>query len=192
MDDNGVLSLAVTVPAPELAGLQRRVRFLEAALLQLLRDGNRIKEWFSADELAALRLPGMPSSASGVARVARAQGWVVRRVPCVGGQRHVFHFSSLPRRAFEAVIDRIVKAPSPTSHFEAAMAPDIPAPPVPDPVEHDGRTVPQWVLPLMRIMRGRESVEEAVQELPRHLPAGMDCPTPAEAMRVLRGLGMAG
>jgi len=192
MDDNDVLSLTVTVPAPELASLQRRVRFLEAALLQLLRDGNRIKEWFTAAELAALILPGMPSSASGVARMARVQGWEVRRLPCVGGHRHVFHFGSLPRRAFEAAIDRIVKAPPPLSHFEAETAPAIPAPPAPDPLEHDGRTVPQWVLPLMRIMRGRESVEEAVQELPRHLPAGMDCPTPAEAMRVLRGLGMAG
>lgn len=191
MGEHDILSFDVTLPASELATLQRRVRFLEAALIQVLRDGNRIKEWFGAAELAGLALPGMPATAAGVTRLAKSQGWRVRKAPCQGGHRHLYHFSSLPRRAFETVIERIVTAPL-AAVAAGGMAPDIPAPPPPPMTEHDGRTVPQWVLPLMRLMRGGETVAEAVRELPQHLPSDVPCPTPMEAYRVLSGLGLVG
>jgi len=191
MSDQELLSLSVTIPAGELAGLKRRVQYLEAALIQVLRDGQRIKEWFSAAELADLRLPGLPASRAAITRQARAEGWLMHRVRCQGGERHVYHFSSLPRRPFQALLDLVLKNPPPAPESDD-LVPTLPPPaPVvtgPDP----GNTAPPWVLPLMRILRAGAGVDEALQKLPAHLPPGTGCPSRLEALEVLKGLGLTG
>lgn len=186
-DDQGVLGLTVTLPAIEVAQLRRRVRFLEAVLVQQLRDERRIKEWFAAAELVRLRLPGLPTASASVTRLARSQRWMMREVPCRGGKRLVYHFSSLPDRAFQALIDLVVRNPPPPDADGQASAL-----PVPPPIASE-RTAPAWLLPLMRIIRGgASSISDALKSLPRHLPAGVSCPSEVEARKVLHQLGLTG
>ncbi|BAE50538.1 DNA-binding protein [Paramagnetospirillum magneticum] len=181
--------LSVTIPASELAQLRRRVLYLEAALIQVIRDQRRIKEWFTAAELVALRLPGLPTSKAAVTRIAREQGWTTEKVPCQGGERHAYHFTSLPRRAFQGLIDMVL-APPPGAVAPVDQVPELPEPepaPMPPP-----NAAPPWVLPLMRMIRhqGAANVAEAIRELPAFLPPGVACPSMGEAMEVLRALGM--
>lgn len=192
--DNQGFPLDVTVPAAEWGMLKRRAAFLEAALIQVLRDGEAIKEWFSVADLAALRLPGIPTARNAITRAARDQGWMAREVPGPGGAKLVYHFSSLPRRAFEELIDRVVRHPPPGSehvapaHQVAAARPK--AAPAASPA--DGAE-PPWLLPLVRIIRrGGADVETALDELPEVLPAGIPCPTREEALAALSRLGLAG
>lgn len=188
MDKQDKFSLSVTIPAADLAQLRRRVTYLEAALVQVLRDERRIKEWFSAAELVALRLPGLPASRAAVTRVARSAGWVVRAVTCQGGQRHEYHFTSLPRRAFEAMIGMVLAPRGDGATVD--QVPDIPVPEAPpSPPEN---TSPPWLLPLMRVIRAETpaTVREAIDLLPRYLPQGAPYPTIAEATEALRNLGM--
>lgn len=189
MEQDG-FSLDVTIPAAEMAQLRRRVAYLEAALIQVLRDGNRIKEWFSAAELADLHLPGMPTSRAAVTRQAKKEGWMARQVPGQRGAPHIYHFSSLPRRAFAALIDLVLKNPPPVPE-PVTDVPALPAPTVPAQIDATN-TAPSWMLPLMRVIRvdGAATVREALELLPRYLPAGVPCPTPDEAAEVLRRLGM--
>lgn len=189
MDDVHMFDMTVTVPVSEIAALKRRVRFLEAAVIQMLRHGSRVKEWFSAAELAEFRLAGLPSTAAGVARIAREQAWTTDCSPSRGGHRHLYHFSSLPRRAFEDLIDRIIRVLPPADAPEGD-APRVPRGPEPTIRRHDGVTAPSWVLPLMRIIRRVGSVETALRALPAALPAGSPCPTENEAVAVLTGLGL--
>lgn len=188
MDDG--FNLTVTVPAVEMAFLRRRLMYLEAVLVQLLRQEGRVKEWFTVAELADLRLPGLPKAKNALTRLARDGGWRVRKVPFQGGERHAYHFSSLPRRAFEALIDRVVQAVA-SDQVDDQMAPAF-APPPPAQVRPTAsNAAPPWVLPLMRIMRlqgASQSVSRALAQLPRHLPGGVSCPTFDEAMQVLRSL----
>lgn len=186
------LSLSVTVPASEWAQLRRRVTYLEAVLTQVLHGQRRIKEWFSAAELTALRLPGLPATKAALTRLARSAGWTVRTVAGRGGQHFEYHFYSLPHRAFDALIARVVSPQIDAATVAAAeTVPAIPAPPAPPPRPPDNAT-PAWVLPLMRVIR-REApatVREALDVLPRYLPKGVQCPTADEATAVLRRMGM--
>ncbi|MBF0335017.1 MAG: hypothetical protein HQL40_15440 [Alphaproteobacteria bacterium] len=189
--DQERFDLTVTIPAAELAHLRRRLLFLEAALVQVLRGEARVKEWFTAAELVTLRLPGLPSTRAGITRQAKAEGWATRPATCRGGRVHYFHFSSLPRRTFEALIDLVVKAlPAIPEEEAGATCPALPVPPMVDQAAA-GNTAPPWVLPLMRIVRAQgASIPEAVDELRRRLPSGVRCPSLDEAMGVLRSLGM--
>lgn len=189
-EQQNCLSLSVSIPAPELARLQRRALFLEAVLVQLLRDGRRIKEWYAAAELAALALPGLPAGRAAITRMATREGWTMEKVRCQGGHRHVYHFSSLPRRPFEALIDLVLKNPPPPPD-EDEQVPALPRAPVVVGSETKN-TAPPWVLPLMRIIRTGRSVEDALQALPSALPPGTHCPSAVEAMTVLKELGLAG
>ena len=114
------------------------------------------------------------------------------KVKCQGGERHVYHFSSLPQRAFEALLTRVLDASPPAG--EHGHVPAIAAP-LPRPVRVDApNATPPWVLPLMRIVRrqgAHPSISRALQQLPKALPAGVACPSHDEAMQVLRGLGVA-
>jgi len=181
--------LSVTIPASELAQLRRRVIYLEAALIQVMRDQRRIKEWFTAAELIALRLPGLPATKAAVTRIAREQGWRLQPIPCQGGERHAYHFTSLPRRAFQGLIDMVLAPPA------GAVAPVDQLPELPEPEAEPAppaNAAQPWVLPLMRMLRhhGAANVAEAIRELPTVLPANVPCPSMAEAMLVLRALGM--
>lgn len=190
--DNQGLDLTVTVSAAEWAGLRRRVTFLEAVSIQLLRDGEAIKEWFSVAELAALRLPDMPTAKNAISRLARERKWQVREVACQGGVRHVYHFSDLPRRAFETLIDRIVKNPPDGSE---RIGQREPLPPRPNRRKRQARNAdnaaPPWLLPLMRVIRvDGVTVADALDNLPSILPRDMACPTREEAVEVLTKFGL--
>jgi hypothetical protein len=195
-DDNEAFDFISAVPTAELAKLCRRVTFLEAAIVQFLRDKNRLKEWFSAGELAALSLPGLPRTASGIARLAQRQLWDAKITHGRGGERVLYHFSSLPRLPWAAFIDLVVRgdlddqpppAPASAEAFPALPATGLAAPArAPRPA-----ATPAWVLPLMRLMRGGStSLQDALRDLPAKAPAGTRCPSYAEALDVLRGLGV--
>jgi hypothetical protein len=189
------LDLSALIPAAELARLRRRVAFLEAALVQALRDEGQLREWFTAGELAALALPGLPASASSIARLARRERWEARITMGRGGERSVYHFSALPRAAFAELLGRVIRAGAgpdgtPDDDAQRAPAPAL-APParvaLPAP-----NTTPQWLLPLVRLLRGGvPNLDEAVAELATALPANVPCPTLAEARETLRSLGLA-
>ncbi|MEO0034385.1 MAG: hypothetical protein RLZZ501_408 [Pseudomonadota bacterium] len=78
-----------------------------------------MKEWFTAAEIAALKLPGMPESESGVWRIAKRDGWQhpERQCDVVTNPRGVwrtrdkkqgggteYHYSLLPSRAQAALV----------------------------------------------------------------------------------------
>jgi len=183
-DKNG-FALTVTLPAAELGALRRRVSYLEATLVQVLRGRRGIKEWFSAAELEGLRLPGLPLGKGAITRQARAAGWATRP-----GNRNEYHFSTLPRRAFESLIDRVIAPQAVTSGGNQVPA-FAPPPPLPAPVADD-EAAPPWLLPLMRVVRTEApaTVNEAMDLLPRYLPKGVCIPTLEEATAALRRLGM--
>lgn len=186
-NSNG-FDLIATIPAADLAQLRRRVVYLEAVLVQVMRERKRIKEWFSSAELVALRLPGLPTTKAAVTRLAREQGWRMQKVVGQGGERHVYHFTSLPRRAFQGLIDLVLVPPP-----GAAPVDHVPEFPEPEPAAlPPTNAAPPWVLPLMRMIRqhGSANVAEAIRDLPAGLPAGMACPSMDEAIAVLRTLGM--
>lgn len=192
-DDDG-LDLLATLPAAELAWMQRRVAFLEAALVQTLRGQAEIKEWFNAAELAELRLPGLPTTRSGVARLARARGWETRITTGNGGETKLYHFSDLPRQAFQGFIDRVVKLRRVDDALPdappAAPVPTLPPRAAPAPAAATN-LAPQWLLPLMRILRsGGAALEDAVQALPARMRRGAECPSLDEARTVLATLGI--
>jgi hypothetical protein len=189
MDDDR-FPLTVSVSAEEWTGLQRRLRYIEAAFVQQLRGERRLKEWFTAAQLATLRLPGLPATRQGISRRASAGGWRHRIATGIGGERYEYHFAGLPRAAFETLIQRILTAMPVTD--DGSQAPAIPIPPAPVKVPPGTNTAPPWVLPLMRLIRGKPIVtlDEVMRQLPARLPAGMDCPSRQEVMNTLRGLGI--
>lgn len=180
----------VSVPADEWATMIRRVAYLEAVLLQVLRDEDEVKEWFDAGELAALRLPGLPISKAAITRAAASAAWRRREVKGRGGVRYQYHCTSLPERAFEALVWRILGVPE---FGDVAMpkepVPSIPVPPPPLPEN----TAPPWVLPFMRLLKGGAcgDMGAAWRALPEALPPGVAMPTEAEAAEVILGLGIA-
>lgn len=184
-NDQG-FDLSVTLPAVELAALKRRVRYLEATLIQIMRGTRGIREWFTSAELEALRLPGLPASKGAITRQARDQEWIAR----FSGEHNEYHFSTLPRRAFEALIDRVL-APASGHGAPEHQVPTIAAP-APDPSPPTTSATQPWLLPLMRVVRmeAPATVQEAVELLSRHQPKGAPLPTIAEAIEALRRVGM--
>ncbi|ESY42038.1 hypothetical protein X747_14760 [Mesorhizobium sp. LNJC384A00] len=182
---NPELKLTVQVPADEWAYCQRRLTYLETMLLHMVRDLGETQEWYNAGDLAALRLPGLPWSREGVTARARAARWPRRRV----GKHILYHVTSLPPRAFDALIARILDLP--VEEYEPV--PNVAAIAVPAKGASDQNTAPAWVLPLMRLMRGEAhgSLSEAWRALPGHLPNGTVLPSVNEAATVLIELGLA-
>ena len=136
-------------------------------------------------------MPGLPTARAAMTRLARSDGWKMQAVPCQGGQRHEYHFSSLPRRAFEALIDLVVAPQIGAKPVDqVGQVPELPEvePPPPRPQN----TAPPWLLPLMRAVRAEApiNVREAMEVLPRYLPPGILCPTVAEILPELQRLGM--
>lgn len=183
-------NLTINVSADEWAYLNRRVDYLETLLLRVVRDRRHIQEWYSADDLAALRLPGLPNTRAGVARKAAAGRWPRRPAGMNPRGPFLYHVSVLPARAFDALITRILDLPEIEAETSALF--DLPAPPAP-PEPLPDNTAPAWVLPLMRLMKGEAqgSLGRAWQSLPKHLPTGTALPTVEEAAQILVNLGLA-
>ncbi len=176
------LDLTIHVPADEWAYCQRRLKWFEAILVKIVRSDG-VQEWYAADDLARLRLPGLPSSAQGITRKATAGRWPRQRC----GARYVYHVSCLPSRSFDCLVARIMDLPE--IDTSEGMVPALPEIPLPFPPEN---TAPAWVLPLMRLMKGEAggNLGRAWQALPAHLPAGTKVPSMEEAAIVLLRLGI--
>ena len=186
----GELPLTVQVPAEEWAYCQRRIAFLEAILLRVVRERRHLQEWFTAAELDAQKLPGLPGSRSMITRKARKENWLSLPVKRESGRQVAYHVSALPSRAFDALIARILDLPA-MDAGSFALA-DLPKPqgfaePVPE------NTAPPWVLPLMRILRNEAhgDLSRAWRALPDHLAPGTILPDVHEAARILVRLGLA-
>ncbi|MDR0807684.1 MAG: hypothetical protein LBE86_00900 [Gemmobacter sp.] len=176
------LFLTVHVPADEWAYCNRRLAYLEALLLRIVRERAAFQEWYDAAELEGLRLPGLPPARQAIARKAHKEGWPrIRR-----GPRLAWHVTALPRRAFDALLARLIDLPELDARtdglFALPPAPDLP--PLPEDV------APPWILPLMRLMRSeaRGDLARAWRCLPQHLPDGVTLPDVAEAAKVLATL----
>ena len=139
-------------------------------------------------------LPGLPTSPQGMARLASQERWRRQKTLRHGRWVYALHVSSLPARAFDALIARMMDLPD----IDQAAPPlaDIlpPIPLLPVPIPRDDNTAPPWVLPLMRIMRTETNgnLSEAWERLPERLPPGIELPDVAEAAAVLVKLGIAG
>lgn len=180
-------TLTVTLPIAELAHIQRRNHFLEAALVQVLRDGNRLKEWFSIAELLGLRLPGLPTTKSGLSRLIRREKWTAKTAHGPNGDTLYIHFSALPHRAFSCLLDRVLKTITrfnPDQWNEATQTPTENTSATPSTTNP---LAPQWALPLVRLLKGSAhgNLTVALQSLPQSLPSGVDCPTLDEALKFL-------
>jgi len=111
MTDRTEFDLCVELSADEWAQHQRRLAFSEAVLAQVLRDQKPMREWFNAYEIAALKLPDLPETPSGVAQRASRQNWRYLTVARSGRPSRVYHYTSFPNRAFAAFIERIIDLP---------------------------------------------------------------------------------
>ena len=81
------------------------------------------REWASAAELAAMKLPGIPTGKKNVLRHADRDGWQSRPRQARGGGRE-FHVSSLPVEARTAFISRQLGIP-PKASAKAARSHDV-------------------------------------------------------------------
>jgi len=171
-------NLTVQVDAKEWAYCQRRLTFLQSLVVALSRDGLDMQEWFSAAELAAMRLPGLPASAGALARKANLGNWPRQRI----GRHVAYHVAGLPARAFDTLVMRKFGLEGVEAAGLLRPPPDTGAP----------NTAPPWVLPLMRLMRGeaKGDLGKAWRALPEHMPPGASVPTADEAATVLVELGL--
>lgn len=81
-----------------------------------------MKEWFTAAEIATLKLPDLPTDLSAVIRRAKREGWVFRAREASGGGRE-YPLSALPTAARAAYVARHLKAHEvPVSVAQAAAA----------------------------------------------------------------------
>lgn len=172
------LFLTVQVPADEWAFAQRRLAYLETLVLRIVRDRAAFPEWYDAAELAGLRLPGLPASRSAIAQKAGREGWTRRPAR---GRRVLFHVSSLPARAFDALIARILDLPELEAETDDLFA--LPARPAPEALA--ANTTPAGVLPLMRLIRQEGDLAKAWRALPDHLPAHVPLPDVEDAAKML-------
>ncbi|MGQ3674662.1 DNA-binding protein [Xanthobacter sp. TB0139] len=180
MDD--AFPLTVTIAADEWSGLKMRLRYLEAALIQAYRHERQLKEWFSVSDLLALELPGLPCTRQGLLRRARTDDWTVRHGLGRGGEQYEFHFSSLPGRAFDALIARIIAPPGQAVQRRTIDTPDRKLP---------DNTAPPWLLPLMRIVRFDKEVglNDAMYQLREIIPPGVSLPELDELAQALQRFG---
>lgn len=184
MSDDHSLDLIVPVPAGEWAFLNRRLAYLEALLMRVVRESGAMQEWYDSAALEALRLPGMPPTRQAIARKANAENWPkIRR-----DRRTVFHVSALPARAFDALIARIIDLPPLDTDTEGLF--DLPQLPATEPMPENA--APPWVLPLMRLLKGEAAgnLGRAWQALPAHLPEGTPLPDVNEAAGILVRFGL--
>lgn len=190
-DRTGGFSLKVHVPAEEWAYVNRRMTYLEAVLVQVLRGRDRIQEWYEAADLAALRLPGVPTSKNAVTRAAKAGGWLRREVTGLGGVRYQYHCTSLPARAFDALVGRILDVSGAPGAPIQTPVPEIEPAPAPEEPQEDN-TAPPWVLPFMRLLKGgaQGDLAAAWKALPEHLPPNVVLPTREEAAETIVRLGL--
>jgi hypothetical protein len=179
------LDLAVAVSADEWAYVRRRLVFLQMIVLRYAREADGFDEWISAVDLAALALPGLPLTRAGIVRKARVQRWRCRREQ---GKTAAYHVSSLPARAFDALISRMLDVPD----IDCCRECDIDAISA-APRQTSGVAAPPWVLPLMRLYRGEAGgdIARAWSALPRHVPAGVELSTIDQAAVTLYDLGLA-
>ncbi len=184
-------ALMVHVPAEEWAYAKRRLVYLEAALLQLLKDRERIQEWYDAAELADLGLAGLPTSKAGITRTANAGSWLRRSVTGRGGMRYEYHYSSFPARTFDDLIGRILEVSQPDEDPVVPQAPEIAPAPMPARSEPPNME-PPWVLPFMRLLKGgaKGSLTAAWRALPENIPPGVQLPSPEEAADTIFRLGL--
>ncbi|WP_339863331.1 DNA-binding protein [Thalassospira alkalitolerans] len=192
-DKNDSFDLTVQVPIEEWAYCQRRATYLEAVLIQVLHDKNRIQEWYSVQELLDLHLPGLPASKAAITRLAKAGGWRKFDTKGRGGKRFQYHYSGLPARAFDALISRILAMPDNygSEEIEVETLPEIE--PAPDYIEQEeDNTAPPWVLPFMRILKGgaKGDIGKAWRSLPEHLPEGIPVPSKREVAETIVRLGL--
>ncbi len=187
---NAEFNLTIHVPADDWAYCQRRLTYLETLLLRIVRDRRNIQEWYDAAELAALRLPGLPPSRAAISRKASKENWDRRSINSGSGKRNAYHVTSLPARAFDALIAGLLDLPP--MDLEADGLFDLPTRPEPLAPTPEN-TAPAWVLPLMRLMKGEAqgNLGKAWQALPQHLPRGTALPSVDEAAVVLVNLGLA-
>ncbi len=61
-----------------------------------------MREWLCPEEIAELRLPGMPTTAKRVKARGRREGWKARKIPVQGGSKTEFHINSLPEAVRQA------------------------------------------------------------------------------------------
>lgn len=176
------LALTVHVPADEWAYCNRRLAYLEALLLRIVRDQAAFQEFYDAAELECLHLPGLPPSRQAIARLANKEGWPrIRR-----GSRLAWHVTALPRRAFDALLARIIDLPELDTRTDGLFT--LPPNPMPPPLPENA--APPWILPLMRLMRteAQGDLARAWRALPDHLPDGVTLPDVTEAANVLATL----
>ncbi len=190
-----VFDLTVQVPIEDWAYAQRRVKYLEAVLVQLLRDKERLQEWYNAKEIAALCLPGIPSTQSGVSRYAGANHWRRKNQPYQGGKRYLYHYTSLPVRAFDALIARILNIDPPRvdgREQHPSVNAMVDAVDLPVKLSLPDNTAPPWMLPLMRILKqGKaETVGDVIRELLGALPNNIECPDSDELYKALDKMDM--
>lgn len=172
------LLLTVHVPADEYPFMQRRISYLETLVLRIIRDRGAFPEWLDAGELAALQLPGLPASRVAISQKAGRESWKRR----IGKSRRVFfHVSSLPARAFDALIARILDLPELDTDTADLFTP----PPAPVSPTMPDNAAPPWVLPPMRLVKAEGDWGRAWRALPDHIPAGVQLPDVEDAAKML-------
>lgn len=181
MTDTPEFGLTVEVPAEDWANTLRRLSFLEAVLTQVLRNETQIREWFTASEIARLKLPGLPTTPQGIGKRAAQKQWAFAYALRHGRKVTVYHYSALPTRAFAEFIRRIVALPD-----NGQLIPD-PKPetiaPTPD--------APQWLLPLMSLIENDrvDTWQEAYSMLRYTLPKRAPMPDREQVREVYRRYG---
>lgn len=180
MTDKNDLGLMVSVNADQWAIIRRKLAFMEAVLSQVLADRLQVREWFTARELAALGLPGLGTSAAAIGQLAHHRSWASRTVRRDGRRVTVYHYCSLPQAAFESFIGKIVRAASADdATIRAASARNR---------QHKlSGAEPQWMLPLMRIIKGgAEDWQTAYARLQSALPPSCSMPRPEAVQSAFR------
>lgn len=146
MENETGFKLTVNISAEAWGIAQRRLAFLEVVIAQILKDDHSVKEWYTARELAALNLPGLGENPATIQSLGYHRSWAYITAKRNGRMVNLYHYASLPQAAFEAFIHRIVAIPESDNL---------------DGIEYDTNTrkedepEPQWLLPLMRIIKGR-------------------------------------
>lgn len=76
----------------------------------MAQDGTKTSEWFTARELALMGLPGLPTTESGIIRLAKREGWTSRKRSGKGGGAE-YALTSLPDATRKALAASVPAAP---------------------------------------------------------------------------------
>ncbi len=182
--------LTVTIPAEEWSHAQRRLQYLEAVTIQLLRGRSRVREHYTIAEITEMRLRGLPRSRSGLARLAKAEGWRYRIGVGKGGERYEYHISSFPSQAFDDLLGNILGMEDVWEEPPDTI-PALPIKPPLSPSIRDSNATPPWVLPLLRIIRrdGTPTPEEVWRRIPDDPTCIHPLPTLSQVREVMQNLG---